>query len=52
MNMPPNSARVAKKKLAGESIRHLVWDSFDSRLGLIGLIQLTTDWHDCKGRKF
>ena len=40
-----------KKILAGEAIRHLVWDSIDSRLSFIGLIQPMPVLTERKGRK-
>ena len=39
----------AEMKLAGEAIRHLVWDDFASRPGLIGLKEPTTTLADYKG---
>ena len=41
-----------KKEMAEEAIGQLTWDSIDSRLSLIGLIQPTPVWGECKGRKF
>ena len=39
----------AEKETAGEAIGHLVWDSFASRPGLIGLKKSTTTPADYKG---
>jgi hypothetical protein len=38
-----------KKKRAGEAIGHFFWDSFDSRPGLIDLIQFTMVPQDLNG---
>jgi len=42
----------AEKELAGEAIGHPQRDSFDSRLGLIGLRQRTPGGADVKGWRF
>jgi hypothetical protein len=34
--------------MADEAIGHPKWDSFDSRLGLIGLVKRTPATGDCK----
>jgi hypothetical protein len=46
---PRGNAKGAEKETAGEAIGHLVWDSFASRPGLIGLNQPTPVLRLCKG---